>query len=71
MENAKKDYKTISKNLQRLLKEQSITAEELAQKVGVTEFSMIRFVNGDRVPKGPIIANMATVLKCTPEDIIY
>lgn len=71
MENKDKDYMAVSRNLQRLLKEQNMPAGELAEKVGVTKINMERFVSGKRVPRGPIIANMATVLKCKPEDIIF
>ena len=45
-----------------LLKKSGLTQRELANKVGVTEVSMSRYVSGGRIPKGPIIANIANAL---------
>ena len=43
-------------------KEKGLTQRELANRVGVTEVSMSRYVNGARVPKGPIVVNIAKAL---------
>lgn len=38
----------------------------LAEKCGVTEVSMSRYVNGQRMPKGDILVKMADALGTTP-----
>lgn len=53
-----------------LLQKNGLTQRELAEKVGVTEVSMSRYIKGDRVPKGPIIANIATVLHTTSDYLL-
>lgn len=45
-----------------LLKQNGLTQKEFADKVGVTYVSMCRYINGDRIPKGPVIAKIATAL---------
>ena len=52
------------------LKTHNLTQRELAEKVGVTEVSMSRYINGERVPKAPIIANIATVLHTTSDYLL-
>lgn len=47
-----------------------MTQKELAQIIGVTEASMSRYINGDRIPKSEIIANMATALKTTVDYLL-
>lgn len=53
-----------------LLKQHNLTQRELAEKVGVTEVSMSRYINGERVPRGPIIANIATILHTTSDYLL-
>ncbi len=53
-----------------LLQKNGLSQRELAEKVNVTEVSMSRYIKGDRVPKGPIIANIAAVLHTTSEDLL-
>jgi transcriptional regulator with XRE-family HTH domain len=45
-----------------LLKQNGLTQKELADKVGITYVSMSRYISGDRIPKGPVIARLATAL---------
>ena len=45
-----------------LLKQNGLTQKELADKVGITYVSMSRYISGDRIPKGPVIASLATAL---------
>ena len=47
-----------------------MTQRELAEKVDVTEVSMSRYIKGDRVPKGPVIANIATALHTTTDYLL-
>ncbi len=53
-----------------LLNQQGLSQRELADKVGVTEVSMSRYIKGDRTPKGPIIANIAKVLHTTSDFLL-
>ena len=53
-----------------LLKKSGLTQRELANKVGVTEVSMSRYVSGGRIPKGPIIANIANALHTTSDYLL-
>ena len=51
-------------------KEKGLTQRELANRVGVTEVSMSRYVNGARVPKGPIVVNIAKALGVSVEYLV-
>lgn len=51
-----------AKNVKRLLDEKCMSQRELADTVGVTEVAMSRYLNDGRMPKGPILYNMAKVL---------
>ena len=53
-----------------LLQKNGLTQRELAEKVKVTEVSMSRYIKGDRMPKGPVIANIATVLHTTSDYLL-
>lgn len=53
-----------------LLKKSGLTQRELADKVGVTESSMSRYVNESRIPKGTIIANIANALHTTSDYLL-
>lgn len=53
-----------------LLNKNNITQRELANKVGVTEVSMSRYISGDRTPKGPVILNIANALHTTTDYLL-
>nr|DAR33951.1 MAG TPA: helix-turn-helix domain protein [Caudoviricetes sp.] len=53
-----------------LIKKNGLTQRELADKVGVTEVSMSRYIKGERTPKGPIVVNIANALHTTVEDLM-
>lgn len=58
------------KRINELLREKGMTQRELAEKAMTTEVSMSRFVKGDRVPKGPILANIAKTLGVTTDYLV-
>lgn len=62
--------KTIGERISELLEKNSMTQRELAERVGVTEVSMSRYISNDRTPKGPIIANIATALHTTSDYLL-
>ena len=56
--------------LNEMLKKRGITQRELAEKIGKTETSVSRYVNGDRIPKGPAIVKMAQVLNVQTDYLL-
>lgn len=55
----------LGRRLSDLLEQRGITQRELAEKVGVTEVSMSRYINGGRTPQAHILANIAKELNTT------
>ena len=53
-----------------LLKEKGVSQKELAELVGVTEASISRYMNSERIPKSEIIANIATALHTTSDYLL-
>lgn len=64
------EKKTIGDRIAELLEKNSMTQRELAERVGVTEVSMSRYISNDRTPKGPVIANIATALHTTSDYLL-
>lgn len=60
----------LAEKLSELLEKNDMTQRELAETVGVSDVSMSRYVNGDRMPKGPVLANIAKALHTTSEDLL-
>ena len=60
----------IGKRIAGLLVEQSKTQRGLAKQVGTTGASISRYIKGDRVPKGPILANIAKALHTTTDYLL-
>ena len=60
----------IGERIAGLLMEQGKTQRELAKQVGTTEASISRYIKGYRVPKGPIIANIAKALHTTTDYLL-
>ena len=52
------------------LQKRSMTQRELAQRIGVTEAVMSRYVSGDREPKPDVLANIATALQTTSDFLL-
>ena len=60
----------IGKRIAGLLRKQGKTQRELAEQVGTTEASISRYIKGYRVPKGPVLANIAKALHTTPDYLL-
>ena len=60
----------IGERIAGLLMEQGKTQRELAEQVGTTETSISRYIKGKRVPKGPILANIAKALHTTTDYLL-
>lgn len=61
---------TLGERISELLTKNGLTQRELAERVNVTEVSMSRYIKGDRIPKGPIIANIALALHTTTDYLL-
>ena len=64
------DDMELGKQIYELRKKANLSQEQLAEKVGVTEVSMSRYIRGERTPRGPILANIAAALHTTPEYLM-
>lgn len=60
----------LGKKISELCKQQGIKQKELAEKVGVTQVSMSRYVTGERVPRLNTLKEIAKILKTTPEYLM-
>ena len=60
----------IGKRIAGLLREQGKTQRALAEQVGTTEVSISRYIKGDRVPKGPVLVNIAKALHTTTDYLL-
>ena len=61
---------SLGTRISNLLEQQGLSQRELADKIGVTEVSMSRYIRGDRTPKGPIISNIAKVLHTSSDYLL-
>ena len=59
----------IAKNMRNRMDALNIRQCELAEKVGVTNVSMSRYLSGARVPKAPILVSIARELQTTVEEL--
>ena len=62
--------KTFGERIQELLQKRGMTQKELATIIGVTDASMSRYVKNDRIPKGEVVANIATALQTTSDYLL-
>lgn len=49
--------------LNKAVKNSGLSQHEIAEKCGTTDVSISRYLNGSRMPKAPMVANLADVLK--------
>lgn len=62
--------KTFGERISELLRKKGMTQKELAIIIGVTEATMSRYVKDSRVPRGEIVANIATALQTTSDYLL-
>ncbi|HBJ2623041.1 TPA: helix-turn-helix domain-containing protein [Clostridium botulinum] len=60
----------ISKKIEERIQELNISQRELAEKVCVTEATISRYINGERIPRGDIIPKIAKSLKVTADYLV-
>ena len=63
-------HNIIGERIAGLLREQDKSQRELARQAGITNASISRYIKGDRVPKGPILANIAKALHTTTDYLV-
>ena len=59
-----------TKRLILLMSQRNMTQRDIAQMSGVTEAAMSRYLAGSRQPKSETLANMATALHTTSNDLL-
>ena len=63
-------FETLGRNLKLWLEVRGISQRELAERIGVTEVSISRYVNGQRVASSYTLYKISKVLGCTMEDLL-
>lgn len=53
-----------------LLRSKGMQQRELAERIGLTEATMSRYISGERDPKPEVIANIATALHTTSDYLL-
>lgn len=61
---------TLGKRISDLLKIRGMQQKELAERIGLNEATMSRYISGDRDPKPEVIANIATALHTTSDYLL-
>lgn len=61
---------TTGERIKTLIDEQGIKQRDLADKIGVTEVSVSRYVHDQRTPKAPVIAKIARELHTTIDFLL-
>lgn len=62
MNDKNKEYLVLSERIKEQLEKQNMTQRELADKTGMTEVSISRYVSGQRMPNGVHIVKIAKAL---------
>ncbi|HBN00292.1 MAG TPA: transcriptional regulator [Firmicutes bacterium] len=52
------------------MNEKKMTQKQLAEKTGITEASMSKYLNGERTPRIDVVANLSKALGVTTDDLI-
>lgn len=62
--------KELGKRISESLKKNNAQQKELAERIGITEAVMSRYISGDREPKPETLANIATALHTTSDYLL-
>ncbi len=62
--------KVFVERIKRLIEESKITQRDLAQDIGVTESTISKYLNGERMPSGDTLLNLATALNTTSDYLL-
>ena len=59
----------VDNNISKFLIEKDMSQKELADKVGLSEVTLSRYVNGVREPRVTTVIRIAKALECKVEDL--
>lgn len=62
--------KELGMRMSRVLKNRGMTQKNLAERIGVTEAVVSRYISGNRDPKPEVLANIATALHTTSDFLL-
>lgn len=62
--------KELGKRISESLKKSNTQQKELAERIGITEAVMSRYISGNREPKPETLANIATALNTTSDYLL-
>ena len=62
--------KELGKRISESLKRSNTQQKELAERIGITEAVISRYISGDREPKPDTLANIATALNTTSDYLL-
>ena len=62
--------KDLGSRIYETLQKRKMTQRELAERIGVTEAVMSRYISGDREPRPEMLANIATALHTTSDFLL-
>lgn len=60
----------LGENIKKKMEEKNLTTFELADRLRITSVELSRYITGKRVPKAPLIFQMAMELDCTAEELM-
>ena len=60
----------MNERIRMLLEEQHLSQKDLAQKAGITEASMSKYLSGERTPRIDVVVNLANALGVTADELI-
>ena len=62
--------KLFSKNLKRMMDEDNMTQEDLADEIGVNRSMISRYINGQSMPSFLTVVRIADALFCQVDDFL-
>ena len=60
----------LGENIKKKMDEKNLTTFELADLIGINTVELCRYINGRRIPKAPLIFQMARELECTADELM-
>ena len=65
-----KEYFVFGERLKEIIEERGMTQRELAEKAGITEATISRYLSFQRVPKATHVLKIANALKCSCDYLL-
>ena len=60
----------LGNRIQETLRKRNMSQKQLAERIGISEAVISRYISGDREPKPDMIANIATALRTTSDYLL-